>query len=78
MKAAIRSLRARNAKEIIVAVPVGEKSKVKEISKLVNRVEAVTTPKDLRAVGRFYLDFGQTTDEEVIHLMQQSEHWKTE
>jgi len=70
VKAAIKSLRSRKAKSIVVAVPVGAASTMIDIQKLADLVITLETPYNFRAVGQFYKYFNQTSDEEVIHLMK--------
>lgn len=71
MKAAIESARARGAKEIIVAVPVGAPDSMEELRKLADRVVVLLVPPHFRAVGLWYQTFDQTEDDEVIKIMQQ-------
>ena len=70
LKAALRSLRNRGAKPIVVAVPVGPTETVTELKKEADRVICLLTPKPFYAIGEFYEDFEQTTDEEVVELLK--------
>jgi predicted phosphoribosyltransferase len=71
MKAALASVKNRGAKTVTVAVPVGPPSTIKEL-KRADRVVCLYTPEYFQAIGQFFTDFDQTTDEEVIELLKQS------
>ena len=70
LKAALRSLRNRGAKTVVVAVPVGPADTIIELKKEADRVVCLLTPAPFYAIGEFYRDFEQTTDEEVIELLK--------
>lgn len=72
MLAAIKSAKDKNAKKIIVAVPVTSRSALEKISRLVDEVVYLSAPWIFEAVGAFYEIFAQTEDEEVIELMEES------
>jgi len=72
MRAAIKSVKEKKAKKVIVAVPVSAQDSLKIIEKEVDQVICLDAPLFFGAVGAFYRDFGQTTDEEVIELMKKS------
>jgi len=72
MKAAIQSIRAEGADEIIVAIPVSPPETLKEIRSMVDEVICLDAPGYFQAVGQFYIDFSPTQDEEVIALMSLS------
>jgi putative phosphoribosyl transferase len=69
MKASIRSAKALGAKKIVVAVPVSSAETHLEIAQEVNEVVTLSSPEYFYAVGQFYNDFSQTTDEEVIAIL---------
>ncbi len=69
LKAALRSLRNRGAKSVTVAVPVGPPETVHELEGEADRVVCLLTPEPFYAIGEFYENFDQTTDEEVIELL---------
>jgi putative phosphoribosyl transferase len=73
MKAAIKSIKARKAKQIIVAVPVSPPDTYREIEHIVDAIVCPHCPLGFMAVGQFYQHFAQTEDEEVIDLMQKSQ-----
>jgi putative phosphoribosyl transferase len=73
MKAAIEALHAQEVKQISVAVPVAAKSIWKELREWVDEVVCLATPASFVAVGTWYEDFSQTTDEEVKQLLTAAE-----
>jgi len=72
MRAAIKSVKEKKAKKIIVAVPTSAKDSLQTIKNETDEVICLDTPLFFGAVGAFYQEFGQTTDEEVIELMKKS------
>jgi predicted phosphoribosyltransferase len=71
MMAAVRSLRPR-AREVIVAVPVAATSTCEQFRSEADQIICATTPEPFFAVGSFYQNFAQTTDEEVRALLSQA------
>jgi len=69
MRAAIISVKKNHPKDVIVAVPVGAKETVNTLKKEV-KVVALHVPEDMGAVGEFYRNFEQTSDQEVISLLE--------
>lgn len=65
MEAAITALRRLNPAAIVVAVPVGAADTCERIAHLAERVVCLMTPEPMQAVGLWYEDFSQTTDDEV-------------
>jgi len=72
IKAALASVRKRGAKSIVIAVPVGSPSTIMELEEEADRVVCLSTPEPFYAIGQFYTNFTQTTDEEVIRLLKLS------
>jgi predicted phosphoribosyltransferase len=70
MRAAAVSLRQMQPAKIIVAVPVGAQETCEELRQDVDEVVCELTPAPFRAVGAWYSDFSQTSDEEVRELLQ--------
>lgn len=70
MMAAIVTLKNEGVSSIVVAVPVAPIDTLHRLEKLADRVVVLTTPTPFFAVGQFYDHFDQTTDEEVISLLQ--------
>ena len=73
MEAAVRALRAAKAKRVIVAVPVASGEARDRIAAVADEVVCLETPIFFSAVGQWYRDFGQTSDEEVRELLVQSQ-----
>jgi predicted phosphoribosyltransferase len=71
MLAAARALRPRTER-VIVAVPVSAESTCNELRSEVDEVICANTPEHFFAVGAFYRDFTQTTDEEVRSLLSKA------
>jgi predicted phosphoribosyltransferase len=72
MHAAVRALRQRGAASIVVAVPVGPPETCLELEEEADEVVCLYAPRHFMAVGQFYEDFSQTTDEEVSELLAES------
>jgi predicted phosphoribosyltransferase len=72
MKAALASVRNKGAKSVTVAIPVGPPSTIEELRKQADRVVCLYTPEYFSAIGQFFEDFTQTSDEEVINLLKLS------
>jgi putative phosphoribosyl transferase len=69
MKAALASVRIRGAKTVVVAIPVGPPSTIRELEEKADHVVCLYTPEPFYAIGQFYRDFTQTSDEEVTRLL---------
>lgn len=69
MRAAVEALRARGPARLVVAVPVGARETCDAFRGEVDEVVCAVTPEPFYAVGLWYRDFGQTTDEEVRELL---------
>jgi putative phosphoribosyl transferase len=72
MRAAAPAVRQAKPKEIVVAVPVAAKETCDEFRDVVDDVICVLTPSPFRAVGLWYDDFSQTSDDEVRALLAQA------
>lgn len=72
MKSAITTLKEENLKKLIVALPVAPPGVVKELEQMVDIFICIETPFDFMAVGSYYHDFTQVSDEEVINLLVRS------
>ena len=71
-RVAIAAVKRHNPHRIIAAIPVAPPPVCQELAKMVDRVECLVTPPDLMAIGRWYNDFSQTSDEEVRSLLQRA------
>ena len=70
IRAAAQALRRQDPAWIIVAVPVSAPETCDEYRIGVDEIVCAVTPKRFLGVGRWYLDFSQTTDEEVRDLLE--------
>lgn len=70
VKAAIRSLRRRHPRFVILAIPVAPPETVKELAAEADRTICMSTPQAFGAVGEFYEDFGQLEDSDVIDILR--------
>jgi putative phosphoribosyl transferase len=71
MRAAVQAVRAHKPARVIVAVPVGAPSTCEEFADITDETVCARTPEPFSAVGLWYRDFSQTTDEEVRALLEQ-------
>jgi len=69
-EAAVRAVRKKQAKQIIMAVPVSSLSAHERLNRFADRVLTLLTDPDLSAVGRYYDDFSPTDDAEVLALLR--------
>jgi len=72
MRAAVNALRKQGAARIVVAVPVGAPETCREFEAEVDETICVVAPTYFEAVGQFYYDFSQTTDDEVRELLRRA------
>ncbi|HEU5021870.1 MAG TPA: phosphoribosyltransferase [Bryobacteraceae bacterium] len=76
MLAAVRAVKQQHPKRIVVAVPVASTAACKEFRRHVDEIVCLQTPEPFYAVGAWYQDFSQTTDEEVRELLDRAAHEK--
>ncbi|HEY3456894.1 MAG TPA: phosphoribosyltransferase [Bryobacteraceae bacterium] len=69
MKAAVAALRLQEPKRVIVAVPVAAREVFNEFRKQVAEIVCLHAPKHFTAVGVWYEDFAQVTDNDVQRLL---------
>jgi putative phosphoribosyl transferase len=72
MRAAVIALRQQQPAQIVVAVPVGAASTCEAFRAETDETVCAITPEPFFAVGYWYEDFDQTTDEEVHELLQRA------
>jgi putative phosphoribosyl transferase len=70
--AAVRALRKRGARRIVVAVPVGSGEAVSMLGEEADRIVCLTVPRQLRGVGMWYRDFTPVSDEQVLALLAEA------
>jgi putative phosphoribosyl transferase len=69
MRAAVEALRQLKPARVTVAVPVGARESCDAMEAVADDVVCVRTPEPFHAVGGWYTEFSQTTDEEVRELL---------
>ena len=72
MRAAARAIRERRPQRLVIAVPVGARTTCDAFHDEAEHVICAATPEPFQAVGLWYQDFSQTTDEEVRALLAAS------
>jgi predicted phosphoribosyltransferase len=71
MHAAVLALRRQGPARIVVAVPVGSRQACSMLAGVADEVICALTPEPFSAVGLWYVDFSETTDDEVRQLLAQ-------
>ncbi|WP_228645724.1 phosphoribosyltransferase family protein [Microtetraspora sp. AC03309] len=71
-RAACRVARAQGAERVVLAVPVGAPDTVAGLRKDADEVVCLQAPHDLYAIGAWYSDFPQTSDEQVVELLHRA------
>jgi predicted phosphoribosyltransferase len=69
MRAAVKALRQQGAAKIVVAVPVGPPDTCEELAQEADEAICLSTPPFFQAVGQYYEDFSQTSDDDVRELL---------
>lgn len=72
MKAAISTLSTEGISKLIVALPVAPPETADELRRMADEFICLETPSYFMAVGAFYQDFTQVTDEEVVKILEKS------
>lgn len=72
MRAAVATARAKEPKQVIVAIPVAPPDTVEQLRQEVDRVVCLNAPAGFSAVGQWYHHFGQTSDKEVQKLLKEA------
>jgi len=72
IRAAIAALHQRGPKRIVVGVAIAAPETCAEVGREVDDIVCAATPESFQAVGLWYRDFSQTSDEEVRRLLQQA------
>ena len=70
--AALRWARARGAERVVLAVPVAPPQSLERLRAEADEVVVLETPQPFLAVGEWYRDFDQTTDEQVVSALARS------
>ncbi len=69
MRAAVKALRQRDVAKIVIAVPVGPPDTCREFEDEADETICASAPEFFQAVGQYYEDFSQTSDDEVRDLL---------
>ncbi len=72
MISALHAIRAKAPELLICAVPVAPPDTIDTVSRYADRVICLQTRVDFYAVGQFYLEFPQVSDEEVVEILRES------
>lgn len=72
MHAAVVALRRQHPAGVVVAAPVGSRQACEALTEVADQVICTLTPEPFSAVGLWYADFSETTDDEVRALLAQS------
>ncbi len=70
--AALRGLRSAKPSRLVLAIPVAPPEAIGRLSKEADDVVCLATPEPFYAVGQFYRHFQQTSDEEVVELLERT------
>jgi putative phosphoribosyl transferase len=72
MRAAVRAVKQMQPARVVVAVPVAAASTRDDMAEEVDEIVCVAPPEPFLAVGRWYEDFAQTSDDEVHELLERA------
>jgi putative phosphoribosyl transferase len=68
--AAAQCVKAQKCRQLIIAVPVGPRDTIEKLREVADKVVVINAPVSFQAVGEFYQDFSQMTDNEVKTIMR--------
>ena len=77
MLAAVRAVKAQRPSKVVVGVPVGARETCADLGSVADEVICARMPAPFSAVGQWYLDFNQTTDDEVRQLLHDHDRLMT-
>ncbi len=72
VRAALRGVRRASPAKLVLATPVAPLEALESLRTEVDDLVCLETPSDFDALGQFYHDFRQVSDEEVIHLLERA------
>jgi predicted phosphoribosyltransferase len=72
VRACLQQVRDQGADRVVLAVPVGPPETIRELEAMADDVVCLLRPSNFAAVGQFYDDFGQVTDEEAMTYLKGS------
>jgi predicted phosphoribosyltransferase len=73
MKVAIAALKRQESSKLVVAIPVAPLSTCEEMREMVEEVVCLSSPEDFMAIGAWYADFRQVSDQEVCDLLERAD-----
>jgi len=71
MRAALWAIRQEKPEKIVMALPVGPKDTVTQLSESADETVCLKTPPTFEALGKFYTNFGQVEDDELLEILKQ-------
>ena len=77
MRAAVRAVKQMQPAQVVVAVPVAAASTRDDLATEVDEIVCETPPEPFLAVGRWFEDFSQTSDQEVRDLLERAARVET-
>jgi predicted phosphoribosyltransferase len=78
MLAAVKAVRELSPARVVVAVPIGSFDACRQLEQFADEVICARMPRNMMAVGMWYLDFSPTMDEEVRTLLRSPDRAGTE
>jgi predicted phosphoribosyltransferase len=72
MRAALIAARKQRPRKLIAAAPTGAQETCRKLEEHADEVICYQAPVSFNAVGNWYLDFAQTSDREVLNLLEKS------
>ena len=72
MKAVLKALARTKPRKLVLAVPVAPQDSLDDLRGSADEIVCLMTPESFFAVGMYYRDFQQTSDEEVVELLRRS------
>jgi putative phosphoribosyl transferase len=72
VRAALSALRKTDPAKLVLAVPVAPRDTIRQLGDECDEIVCLATPEPFHAVGVHYEDFTQTSDEEVIELLDRA------
>jgi predicted phosphoribosyltransferase len=69
-RSAIRFLKTLNPAQVLFVAPVCAYDSSRELKEEIDQLTCILRPKALSAIGAYYQDFGQTSDEKVLELLE--------
>lgn len=71
MQAALWAIRTQSPESIVLALPVSPEDALRSLSESADETVCLKAPPDFQALSRFYLNFSQVSDEQVLKILEQ-------